>query len=94
MTQDGCQIVVADFNKDCLQVLTVEGAFVSTIGSEGSQPLQFEYPYNMAVHHNGKLFVTDSDTQHVQVLNPDLTYSHQFGGRGNRPEKFKHPHGI
>ena len=38
VTQDG-HIVVADGYNHRLQVLTVEGAFVSAVGSMGSQPL-------------------------------------------------------
>ena len=34
-------IIVVDFFNHRLQVLTVEGAFVAAVGSEGSQPLQF-----------------------------------------------------
>ena len=65
-----------------LQVLTVEGAFVAAVGSEGSQPLQFARPCDIAVHHDGKIFVTDRLNNRVQVLNPDLSYSHSFGSKG------------
>ena len=58
MTQDG-RIVVADCYNHRLQVLTAEGAFIATVGSKGSQPLQFNYPWDVAVDHNGKVFVTD-----------------------------------
>ena len=51
--------IVVDWNNYCLHVFTVEGAFISSVGSEGSQPLQFLKPYAIAVHQNGKLFVTD-----------------------------------
>ena len=43
ITQDG-HIIVADYDNDRLQVLTVEGAFVAAVGSQGSQPLQFARP--------------------------------------------------
>ena len=46
VTQDG-RIVVADYRNHRLQVLTAEGAFIATVGSEG-------YPYDVAVDHNGK----------------------------------------
>ena len=88
VTQDG-RIVVADSGNDRLQVLTVEGAFISAVGSWGSQPLQFDSPWD-----NGKLFVTDKYNYHVQVLNPDLTYSHSFGSKGDHPGEFNTPHGV
>ena len=43
VTQDG-HIVVADCYNHRLQVLTAEGAFIATVGSQGSQPLQFDHP--------------------------------------------------
>ena len=93
LTQDG-HIVVTDWANHGLKVLTIEGAFVSYIGSPGSQPLKFKNPFDVAVHHNGKLFVTDSGNDRVQVLNPDLTYSHSFGSKGNSPGEFKVLRGI
>ena len=92
LTQDG-YIIVADTLNDRLQVLTVEGAFVAAVGSRGSQPLQFNYPYDVAVHHNGKIFVTDHNHR-VQVLNPDLSYSHCFGSKGDKLGKLNEPRGI
>ena len=79
MAQNG-HIIIADFDNHRLQVLTVEGAFVAAVGSKGSQPLQFDRPCDVAVHHNdGKIFVTERKNNRVQVLNPDLSYSHWFG---------------
>ena len=54
MTQDG-HIVVVDYLNHCLKVLTAEGAFIATVGSEVSQPLQFNFPMGIAVHHKGKV---------------------------------------
>ena len=58
LTQDG-RIIAVNWNNHCLQVFTVEGAFIFSVGSEGSQPLQFMKPYAVAVYQNEKLFVTD-----------------------------------
>ena len=90
MTQDDC-IVVADFNNYRLQVFTAEGDFM---GSEESQPLQFNRPFDVAIDHNGRIFVTEDGNNRVQVLNADLTYSHCFGSKGAQPGEFDDPHGI
>ena len=60
------RIIVAEFNNYRLQVLTAEGAFIATVGSEGSQPLQFYSPWDVAVDHNGKVFVTENGNYRVQ----------------------------
>ena len=71
LTQDG-HIVLADTYNDRLHMLTVEGAFVAAVGSQGYQPLHFNYPYDIAIHHREKIFVTERWNNRVQVLNPDL----------------------
>ena len=68
--------------------------FVAAVGSKGSQPLQFNYPYDVAVHHNGNIFITELWNHRVQVLNPDLSYSHCFVSKGDKPGELNHPHGI
>ena len=74
-----------------LQVLTVEGAFVAAVGSQGSQPLNFGVPYGVAIDHNGKIFVTELYNNRVQVLNPDLSYSHC---KGDKLGELNYPLGI
>ena len=94
LTPDDGFIVVADSSNDRLQVLTVEGDFIAAVGSKGSLPLQFDGLCDVAVHHNGKLFVTELLNHRVQVLNPDLSYSHCFGSEGDKPGELNYPHGI
>ena len=93
LTQDG-HIVVADRWNPHLQILTVDGTLVSSVGSYGSQPLQFQYSCDVTVHHNGKLFVTDKNNHRVQVLNSDLTYCCYFGHIGSPPGEFNRPLGV
>ena len=93
LTQDG-DIVVVDSYNHRLQVLTVEGAFVAAVGSQGSQPLNFGVPYGVAIDHNGKIFVTELYNNRVQVLNPDLSYSHSFGSKGDKLGELNYPLGI
>ena len=93
VTEDG-HIVVADCQNHRLQVLTAEGAFIATVGTKGSQPLQFDSPVDLA-YHNGQIFVTETGNHRVQVLNADvLSYSHCFGSKGAQPGEFNMPRGI
>ena len=69
--------------------------YIAAVGSRGTQPLQFQHPVYVAVHPNGKLFVTDhANKQRVQVLNHDLSFSHCFGRYGTQPGEFNDPYGI
>ena len=42
-----------------------DGTFIATVGSEGSQPLQFWCPTGIAVHRNGQIFISDYDNFRV-----------------------------
>ena len=70
------------------------GTLVSSVGSMGSQLLQFSQLQDAAVHHNGRLFATDGDNHYVQVLNSDLTYSYCFGSKGLCPGELNVPRGV
>ena len=48
---------------------------MSAVGSKGSQQLQFDNPWDVAIDQDEKVFITDSLNHRVQVLNPDLTYT-------------------
>ena len=94
LTQEG-HIIVADSSNHRLQLFTMEGIFVSSVGSKGTRPLQFKQPWTIAVHpQTGKIFITERESNRVQVLNSDLSYSHCFGKRGTQPGYFKQPYGI
>ena len=68
LTQDG-HIVVADCWNDRLQILTVEGTLVSSVGS---QPLQFKSPWDVALHHNGKLILVTIVFKSLILTSPIL----------------------
>ena len=71
LTQDG-HIVVADCWNDRLQILTVEGTLLSGVGSYGSQPLQFISPWDVALHHNGKLILVTIVFKSLILTSPIL----------------------
>ena len=89
-------IVVADSGNHRLQVLTPEGAFVSSVGSKGSKPLQFIKGHG--VWQLIAMFITEMCNhrvpRRVQVLNPDLTYLRCFGKKGTQPGECNTPYGI
>ena len=70
-------------------MFTLEGKFVKSVGQEGDESLQFNYPSGIAVHPSGRVFVADSLNHCIQVLNSDLTYSHMFGSKGSAPGQFR-----
>jgi DNA-binding beta-propeller fold protein YncE len=54
----------------------------------------FAGPTNVAVDHQGNLYVADTLNCRVQILNPAGKFLHAFGTQGDRPGEFTRPKGI
>ena len=96
VTVDGeGNILVADTLNYRIQKFIAEGQFLTTVGKEGSGPLQFKYPTDIAFNTiDSKVYVVDCGNHQIQVLNSDLTFSSIFGKEGNGKGQFIHPWGI
>ena len=83
-------ILVTDDHK--IQKLTMDGKLVASVGQQGSKPLEFDYPWGIAIFPTtGQIYVADCDNHRIQVLNPDLTFSYSFGNIGSAEGQFKCP---
>ena len=72
----------------------MEGQFLASVGTKGKGPLQFEDPWFIMVHPNGKVLVSEADSNRIQVLNQDLTFSHSFTTRGSPRGRFQGHFGM
>ena len=81
---DEGNILVADRDNHHIQKFTNDGQFLASVGTEGTGPLQFNSPTDIAFNvHNKQLYVVDSGNHRVQVLNADLTISKIFKEKWN-----------
>ena len=51
---DDDRILVADRGNHRVQVLTMDGQFLASVGTKGKLPLQFDFPLSILVHPMGK----------------------------------------
>jgi len=72
------QVWVTDTGHDRIQVFTLAGEFVKSIGSEGAGQGQFNEPVGIDIGPDGAIYVADMYNRRVQVLNPDGSYRSQF----------------
>jgi DNA-binding beta-propeller fold protein YncE len=73
---------------------TVDGAAVRTIGRRGSEPGEFNFPTNVSVDKEGRLYVTDTLNFRIQSFDPDGKPLHAFGTLGDTPGSLNRPKGI
>ena len=89
---DDGNILVADTYNNRIQKLTLYGKFITAVGKEGREPLEFRYPISVAFHPKSKkLYVADYSNHRIQILNSDLTFSSSFGSEGSDNGQFQCP---
>ena len=79
-------VIVADSGNHRLHVFTLQGQFISTTGSKGTGPLEFDYPIDIAIHPTtNNIYVSDSYNHRIQVLGTDFTFKSFLLVEGMRP---------
>jgi len=88
-------LYVADSSKhEVLCYSTADGASLRTIGRRGSEPGAFNFPTNLAVDAQGRLYVADTLNFRIQVFGPDGRFLRAFGVQGDGPGTFNRPKGV
>jgi sugar lactone lactonase YvrE len=77
-----------------VEVYTVEGAHVRTIGTRGAGAGEFNFPGHLAVSPGGNLLVSDMLNFRVQEFDPDGALVGMFGTQGRGPGAFDKAKGI
>ena len=94
ISDDGQSFYIVDTQAH--QVITYDrnGAEQMRFGSRGIAPGQFNFPTDIAIGPEGKIFVTDSLNARVQVFTRDGQFLSTFGQAGDTPGNFSKPKGI
>ena len=86
ISSDNIAFVVGCYSS--VKKFTVEGEFISSVGSRGTQ---WAIAYN---HTNNRVYVCDSSNNRITILNHDLTFHGSFGRQGSQAGQFNNPYGI
>ena len=88
-------VYVADAKKH--QVLcysSANGSVVRTIGRRGVEPGEFNFPTNLAVDRQGRLYVADTLNFRVQVFDAAGAVLKTIGEQGNGPGRLNRAKGV
>ena len=88
------RLFVADAELHQVFALAFDGEEIARIGRRGSGPGEFNFPTNLALDADGRLYVSDSLNFRVQVFTPDMDFDRVIGRKGDRPGYFAQPKGL
>jgi len=91
------EIIVADYNNDRLQVLSIEGEIIRVhdhYSRESGKQFAFISPGGIACDPSGNMTVVEKARNRVVVLSPSGTILHAFGRHGKEQGRFRGPHGV
>ena len=76
----------------CILVYQLDGKFVSSIGSEGSGELQFNFPSGLSTDkYNNDIYICDAGNYRIQIISENLQFQSQFGQDTlHHPRDIKH----
>ena len=69
------QVFVAQMDYYCLNVYSIDGALLQSVGNKGSQELEFDSPEGVVVSNvNDLVYICDTMNNRIQCLNLNLTF--------------------
>jgi DNA-binding beta-propeller fold protein YncE len=88
-------LYVADSKKHkVLCYSTVDGAAVREIGKRGMDNGEFNFPTNLFVDREGRLYVADTLNFRVQIFDSGGKFVRAFGSQGDTAGKLNRPKGV
>lgn len=90
----GEHLLVADAQAHAIVVFDFAGKPISSFGTPGAGPGEFNAPTHLAVGGTGEIYVTDSMNFRVQVFDSTGHYLRSIGGVGDSTGHFSRPKGV
>ncbi len=95
MVIDRGLVYVTDACNHRIAVFTTAGAFVRNMGSVGSGPGQFRFPYGLDQDREGHLIVCEFGNNRVQMIDKESGRGIKtWGGGGREPGQLAYPWGV
>jgi len=89
------RIYIADARRHTVSVFDMhDGKFIFEFGNRGTEDGKFNFPVNLAVDKNGKVYVMDMFNFRVQIFDSGGKFESKFGSVGTGLGQFSKPKGI
>ena len=87
-------MIVAEYDRHCVSIFSVDGKKIKSFGTEGSGPGQLNTPHGVTIDSVGNILVCDTENCRIQKFSPNGTYIQSVGKLGSGPLQFTKPLGI
>ena len=87
-------IAVSEWNDHVVKKYSLQGDYLSKLGSRGSGDGQFNHPQGLCFNSKGLLYVVDHSNCRVQVFRENNVFLIKFGSKGLHPGQFLIPRYI
>ena len=77
-----------------IQIFKNDGTFIKSFGTQGNGRRQFNYPFNIALDHDGNIIVSEWNNYRIQIVSQDRSVVNMFGTRGSTNGQFDNPWGV
>lgn len=81
----GKRLLVVDLRGHRIQALSLDGKLLSSVGTRGTQPGEFNFPNAVAVNNKGEIIVADAMNARIQIFSGEGKFLRMFGERGDAP---------
>ena len=88
------EVVVSDFMKNCVSILSPTGEKLKSFGTLGSGHGQFSTPCGVAVDGEENIIVVDGENHRIQKFTANGQFLTAVGTNGSGPLQFENPKGI
>ena len=85
------KLYIADTQNNRIVILDETGMVLSTWGTQGTEPGQFNQPRSIAVDHFGNFWVLDSGNSRVEIFSAGGQYNATFGSFGTGDYSLNNP---
>ncbi|MGC8898841.1 MAG: 6-bladed beta-propeller [Bacteroidota bacterium] len=88
------RLCIVDSHGHNVKVYTLSGKFLFAFGKRGTGDGEFNYPTNIAIGKDGRIYVVDTMNARVEVFDQDGNFLSKFGSLGDGLGQFTRPKGI
>lgn len=88
------RLLVTDSAHHQLLALALDGTLLQAVGTRGMGPGEFNFPTNVTIDADGRVYVSDTLNFRVQAFDAELRPTATIGRLGDMPGYFAQPKGI